>query len=363
MPDFAPQANDEFRITIDGTTTRFRQVEHPSAPGRTHSMKAGKATVYHVSDVSAGEDYALKVMRHKHRVPELEEVCDRLDALKTLPGLTVCERRCLSPRRAAQTLAQYENLVYAILMPWMQGKSWFDHIRLGKQQVETFSKARAFMLAFNFSRTLARLEREGIAHCDLSAANIILDEQTLEVELIDVEDIFAPGFKRPASVSKGTPGYQHRTSDQGQWNGEADRFAASIVLSEILGWYDSDVREASSEESYFDPQELQTNGCVKLETLATAIARHGPALAELLRRAWNSATQSECPRLAEWSLALQEVRDSGIWVKQVPRASQQLDLQHIWVESVQPAKQYAPFWLKSEKPTRHLSAPPVAWEN
>src|SRR5687767_12736184 len=97
MTDFAPRPGEIFEIVTSSRPLRFRVVEHPNAPGVTHSMKAGKATVYHLADVDSEEEYALKVMKPKYRVPALEEVCFRLEALKTLPGLMVCERRCLSP--------------------------------------------------------------------------------------------------------------------------------------------------------------------------------------------------------------------------------------------------------------------------
>lgn len=358
MADFAPRPSEIFQIVINSRTLSFRVFEHPNAPGITHSMKAGKATVYHLKDVDSKEEYALKVMKPKYRVPALEDVCRQLDALKTLPGLMVCDRRCLSPASAPLTLQQYANLTYAILMPWMQGKSWFDYLQTGKRVGVTLSQQRSLLLACSFARILARLERLGIAHCDLSPANMIVDERTLQAELIDVEDIYGPGFQQPDFISKGTEGYQHRMGANGQWGVDVDRFAAAIILSEILGWYDPDVVAASSEESYFEANDLQRNDSSRFETLSLALARHGIGVTQMLRRAWDSATFAECPTLAEWSQTLEDIKDEGIWTR-VAAPEAQFDPQSVWHEVVSPPHEYAPFWTTA--PSTEASY--VTWTN
>lgn len=363
MADFAPRPGEIFEIVINQRVLRLRAMEHPNAPGVTHSMKAGKATVYHLEDVDSEDQYAFKVMKHKYRIPVLEDVCRRLDALKTLPGLMVCERHCLTPASAPWTVQQYANLTYAILMPWMKGKSWFDYLQTGKRVGVTLSRQRSLLLACSLARILARLEHLGIAHCDLSPANMIVDERTLHAELIDVEDIYGPDFKQPDFISKGTEGYQHRTSRNGQWAIDVDRFAGAIILSEILGWCDPDVIAASSEESYFDAHELQRNDSSRFDTLSRAIARHGIALAELLRRAWDSASFAECPTLNEWSQALEDIKDEGMWTKVVAPPQPQFDPRNVWKEVVPPEDTSFVTWTRQPDPVNTQQGSGVRWND
>lgn len=65
-------------------------------------------------------------MKLKYQDPSLKVVCSKLRSLKTMPGLEVCNRLCLSLSTAPETVKQHPRLQYAILMPWIQGQSWFN---------------------------------------------------------------------------------------------------------------------------------------------------------------------------------------------------------------------------------------------
>lgn len=122
-----------------------------------------------------------------------------------------------------------------------------------------------------------------------------------------MEDIFSPSFQQPKYRPLGTPGYQHRTSSRRHCDVRSDRFAGAILLAEMLGWYDKEVRTLSYGESYFEPAELQSNGCHRFEVLANAIARYDNSLAGLLGSAWKAITLDDCPPLYEWNRALKRV--------------------------------------------------------
>ena len=349
MPKFDPSANDDFCLRICSQEKRFRVVEHPNAAGMPHAMEGAKATVFRVKNLDTREDhYALKLMKKLHRIPYLEELCTKLDALKELPGLVVCERRCLSPSVAQETIDQLYNLKYSILMPWVAGQSWFDVLHLGKKGKSLFSKSQAMQLASNLAQILSGLEQRGIAHCDLSAGNAIIDPGKLQIELIDVEEIYAPGFQEPLFNLMGTPGYQHRTSKHGQWRRKGDRFAGAIMIAEMLGWYDYDVRTSSYGESYFDQREVQSTQCQRFSILHKAISGHHPELANLLQKAWDSTSLDDCPSMHEWDRALKQAKEnqpirevrasssigttfSPFWANPAPESDEPENKNVIWV--------------------------------
>ncbi|HEU0297849.1 MAG TPA: serine/threonine-protein kinase [Longimicrobium sp.] len=335
MPAFEPAANETFSLALEGRDLTFRALEHPFAPGFVHAAEGAKAIVYRIEDIHSGGEYAIKVMKQRFRDPSLEVTCQKLDQFKTLDGMGVCERRCLSPASAPKTLQRYPNLEYAILMPWVQGLSWFDMLA-GGGQTAVLNREECLDLALRLAGVLAGLEERGIAHCDLSAANVIVDPRTLQPSLIDVEDIYADVMQPPSALTLGTPGYQHRTSMQGVWRIDGDRFAGAVLIAEMLGWYDDEVRAASYGETYFDPSELQMGGSERLRMLQHAIGAQGRAgspasraVSNLLEQAWNSVTLQECPTLGAWREALARMR-MGLTFSPLP--------------AIAPKPQVSPFW-------------------
>lgn len=308
MSRFRLEPNQTLDLTVGPDTYRLEALEHPTARGMVHSMEGGKAFVYHLRDrrspSASSTEYALKVMRARFVDPELRGVCQRLEPLQSWDGLRVCKRICLSPAEAGNTLRAFPGLSFSILMPWIAGFSWYEVM---SQQRDFLSPPAALALATRLALILSRLEHGSMAHCDLSSANLILDPADQSPQLIDVEDLFGPGFSPPNAIPLGTPGYQHRTSTQGQWGPHADRFAGAILLSEILAWHSEAVRTARYGESFFEPGEMQDPTSSRFRLLAAAVAALRPGARKLLERAWGSQSFADCPMLTEWASALEGV--------------------------------------------------------
>src|SRR3954471_3078841 len=304
MPRFDPEPRDHVAFRVGQRDFSFEVVEHPNAPDQVHAMEGGKATVFHLREQRAPHsEYALKVMKKQYMDPMLVAVCASLDFLKQRAGLRVCERTCLSPQTARDVIQQFPTLQYSILMPWIRKLSWFDVLQKARDGATAFTPGTSLRLALNLLDVLGRLEQDGLAHCDLSAANLMLDSASYQIDLIDVEDIYMPSLQPPNAVPAGTPGYQHVTSGQGQWGRFADRFAGAILLSEVLGWYDDKVRAACFGDSYFDPGEMQKPGGRRFAILKDAVAVHSKGMAALLEKAWNSLTLEQCPSFSDWRQA------------------------------------------------------------
>ncbi len=300
MP-FQPQAHQE--LTIDGVLFRF--VEHPNAPGIPYAQEGNSAVVYQLE--AQGDRRALKVFHPRFRALHLLSPPDQIASLASLPGLQVCQRTILIPSRHSELLRSFPDLIYAVLMPWVEGSTW-QTVLLSRNDPSwpPTGPAQALSIAHALARVLLSMEERGIAHCDLSASNLILspDLSQATAALVDVEGIYAPRLPRPELPPAGSPGYAHQTASQGLWSVKADRFAGAVLLAEILGWSSDQVRRAAWGESYFQTEEMQRDN-ERYQTLITNLrATWGDAIAGLLARAWQSNALAACPTLGEWMVAL-----------------------------------------------------------
>jgi len=292
---FRPTINDT--ITIEGRQYRF--VEHPSAPGMVYAQQGRRATVYKLVD-SSETVKALKVFLPHFREPRLIRVVQCLQPYASLPGLQACERMVLTTGKHGELLKTYPDLDYAFVMPWVDGPTWMETI-LGR---DVLAPERSIKLAHGLARLLVSMEEQGLAHCDISGTNIILAPNNGKLALIDLEEMFGPDFQKPEELSSGSSGYGHASIARGVWDAQGDRFAGAVVLAEILGWCEAAIRDASWDESYFDPKDIHQKGDRYTRLFNVLSQRWGGGVAALFERAWTSKTLSECPTFAEWLVAL-----------------------------------------------------------
>ncbi|HEX9990676.1 MAG TPA: hypothetical protein VGE45_19635 [Chloroflexia bacterium] len=301
---FQPQVNQE--LPIDDST--YRIAEHPAAPGMPYGQEGRAATVYLVT--SEGEKRALKVFKARFRVPGMVSLARRLAPYADLHGLRVCSRNVLTPQRDAALLRPHPDLTYAVLMPWIEGPTWMEVV-LSEQAL---TPEQSLRIARSFAGVLAGMEQEGLAHCDLSGPNVLVPTlseapgaaRQNAVELVDVEQLYGRSMEKPQALPGGSPGYAHKTAPTGMWEPDSDRFAGAVLVAEMLGWCDERVRNAAWGESYFDPQEIQTE-CERYRVMAQALSEQwGKEVAELFAQAWRSDTQADCATFGEWLVALPE---------------------------------------------------------
>lgn len=296
---FDPKVGQE--IIINGVPCHF--AEHPAARSFVFGQEGRAATVYRLD--SERGSVALKVFKQRYRTPGLTELSVKLADYARLPGLRVCKRNVLTPQANAILLRQYSELTYAVVMPWISGATWLQVIN----EKMVVSIATSWNLARTLSNILALVEQKGAAHCDLSGANVLLpglvsQSTSSPVELVDIEQFYAPSFTRPEAIPSGSDGYAHKTVCQGIWDEKADRFAGAILLAEILGWCDPMVREAAWGECFFEPQELQRKSHRYDILHNTLNSLWGKSIAGLFDQAWNSEILADCPTFGEWLIQI-----------------------------------------------------------
>lgn len=308
MP-FDARAKD--RLVIEGVT--YRVVERQDSPGVPHNVQGARSTVYELQE--GRQSWALKVFNPQHQTPSLVEQATQLAPFGDVPGMVVCRRTVLSPESHPTLTEEHPELEYSVLMPWVEGPTW--------QQVMAERKAlrseQSLQLARALASTLEALEQRGAAHTDLSAANVLipaLAQRTAEatqpassaIELVGVECMYGPGLSNVLPLRAVASGYADQLGGGSAWGPDADRFAAAILIAEMLAWCDGRVIAAAFGDSYFDPMEMRYDG-IRYQTLAGVLrTRWGEPLVSTLTRAWHSTGTSDCPPLAEWSQLLKDLR-------------------------------------------------------
>ena len=349
MPTFDPQPGEQ--ITLDQDT--YQVMPHPAQPAMAFGQEGRKAIVFQLS--KNGGLFALKIFKRKYRQPLLVETCDHLSQL-ALPGLEVCRRRCLTPATATALLQQFPEMEYAVLMPWIRGSTWFD-ILITKTPID---KGASQKIAKNTATVLAELEQRGYAHCDVAAANVIVNTMTGEVNFIDVEDMFGPGLPSLGDLPSGTDGYHHRTSrasPQGQWCGEGDRFSSAVLLAEMLAWHDPRIRQQAEDDHYFAEDELQNPDAARYRLMLEALGGLSPSLADCFARAWLAPTLADCPALSEWAKLVEFPFVTSWSPIQAPSPQQRYNIAS-WTPIPPEAHQaYAPSFIPIGAPTQPPKTP------
>jgi serine/threonine protein kinase len=296
---FNPAPNQT--LVIDSTTCTV--AEHPSAPGIPYGQEGRAAIVFQLM-AEDGTKQALKVFKPRFVTPSMMTLAESLEPYASLPGMMVCRRTILTPRKHNTLLRQYPDLTYAALMPWVEGSTW-QEIVASRQE---FTPAQSLDIARSFLEILLTLEERGLAHCDLSGSNFLLEMNSgsPRIALVDVEGMYSPGLPRPEAVPGGSLGYAHPASVGGVWNPLADRFSGAVLLAEMLSLSSKEMRQQIYGETFFAPEEMQQD-CPRFLSLMDHLkTTWGEETAQMFARAWHSETLGDCDSFGKWMVALPE---------------------------------------------------------
>ncbi|MBT9586757.1 PEGA domain-containing protein [bacterium] len=297
---FNPAVDTELQLS----SGLYRVCEHPAVRGQAFVQEGRAGKVFQLTNGSS--KIALKIFHPPYRDPSLVEVAEALRGLSGVPGLQVCAFDVLHSRNSPELVNRFHDLVYAMVMPWIDGPTWTETVLSAKE----IPPDRCLTLALALVDTLVLMEQRKVAHADLSGANLITPgllsgTARYPIELVDIEGVFTTQRNRPDVTPGGSPGYAHfLSSAPTAWGPKSDRFAGALLVSEILSWWDPGVRERAAGETFFEPFSTQQDR-ERADLMESSLReRWGDKVASCFRRAFDSPSLDVCPVFEEWRVAL-----------------------------------------------------------
>ena len=291
----------------------YRFLPHPYFPEDEQEVfviEGGEAFVYKLQHMGFKTFYALKMMKPGYRDAYTVKVAQCLAQYRTLPGLFLAQRSCLTRENYPELIKRFPDLEYAVLFPWIEGRTWAG-LMSDPVASSLYTLADARNLAQAMAYALWNLEAHSLAHTDIAGGNVVLGPDFKQVQLIDLESLYIDGAKLPKRRSHGSPGYQHPQQDErGQCRLDGDRFAGAILLAEMLTWWNPAVRAQTPDEaeSLFSSRELQASDeSIRWRRVRRTLSQLGEPLLDLFDQAWYSASLEECPDFGTWSMAIASV--------------------------------------------------------
>ena len=312
MPSkFDPGPNET--ILLKGET--YLVLPHPSAIGTAFSAEGRRATVYGISKKTSGDLYALKVFKTRYRTVSLVESARRLKQFENFEGMLAARRDTIDANESI--VRTHPDLLYAMLMPWAGGLTWFDVLAEARDRGPVLDSYTGLALCRRLLVVMSELENVGVSHTDISPGNVAVDPDAIDVQLLDLEDLYVPGASPPKEQNKGSAGYNHPNADLGQstWCKEGDRYATAVLACEMLLAADPMLSSRASDTGFFGGNRTSKSGCEMFEEAYPYLQTKSPTFAPLFNRAWNSKALSDCPTARDLLSAI--TRDGSLAPKQV----------------------------------------------
>jgi len=281
--------------------------------------------------------FALKSFKKAYRKPAILERSILVSNLADIPGMQAARIEVVDPnaKQYAETVSEYPFLEYAVIMPWLSGRTWSALRYLYKTQdqehaLPNFSICRE--RAISFAKLLNSLHKQtpSVVHCDICPRNVFINGGN-EAALIDFENIFSNTLQPPPwNYPAGQDGYRHHavsTRREKQWGPHGDLFGGALLIAELLTWHDPEVREQSNDEYYVLQEELHNTNIEPYRILLKSLERISKECSDLFSQAWTGKRLEDCPTMDAWVSILTGLpetltipsRTTGPVIKRVPK--------------------------------------------
>lgn len=297
----------------------LRPRPHPNSRHLPLASSMGQAEVFFLD--GDGREWMLKKF-HPGRAPDAAYVSAIRSLVPHEPGFeSGSERRCLDPSMvspAGYTSPGFlEWIEGTILMPRVRASSWSDFLADQRDGTIDLDVATRVAVAQNVCAKVAALEEGRVAHRDLSATNVMIDDQRA-VHLIDWDSLFAPSLRMPANTTIGTngytPPYMREAGDdpRASWTAGADRFALAVLVLETFAAQRGCA--FTGDGSLLEQNEIYARSGATLDAATAAAAGRTRDVVALFLKALDAKAPRECPGPRDWFRVLQRNRP------RIPRA-------------------------------------------
>ncbi|MDX1933644.1 MAG: phosphotransferase [Capsulimonadales bacterium] len=215
-----------------------------------------------------------------HRTRHWQALTAHFRSLETLPPyLTV-------PDYQEDGFVIGEDRFPLVKLDWLPGISLNTYVE--KRLYDSQALRR---LAADWKSMMLDLENARFVHGDLQHGNVLAEEETGKLRLIDYDASYVPALARTPNRETGHPSYQHPRRSPSDYGPFADRFSSLVILTAIRTlavapqlWYRLDNGEnlLFQKEDFTDP-----NGSRAFALIAETMRNHPEErhLATLLRNA------------------------------------------------------------------------------
>jgi len=291
MPAFNPNPGEVLSLFNE----EFTVAPHPRVPSLAYAQEGGRGTIYKVCD-RRRQAFALKVFKRRAQRSDQSQTTQRLRAYGGLRGLRAANRRVI----AAGGSGPSDMLVGSLLMPWIDGHTWFDVLQRAKTGDDCLGPAAAMQLCRDFLGVVGSLEARGAAHTDVASGNVVVDLAASTVELIDLEEMYDADCAAEGHViPMRTPGYSRRFDGASLWSAEGDRFAAAVLAAEILLLSQKKLSRLSCGECFFDPDVVAGQDASRYAPVFDFLKREHPDFWQVFERSWRARSLADCSRVEE----------------------------------------------------------------
>ena len=262
---------------------RVAQVANRTPFGMPLPFTGQFTNVYHMI-LRGGGAFAVRLFLREdtNRAAHWEALQTHLLALPDLP-------LCLAPVQYQAEGFRLRGHAYPMIkMPWLRGVQLNLYV-----ERNLYSAPTLVQLAENWRHIMGDLERVLFTHGDLQHGNVLVEEETGTISLVDYDASYVPALAGMANLEAGHPSYQHPKRSPADYGPLLDTFSARVIYTALCVvaaapelWFRLD----NGDNLLFSAEDFRTPETSRAFTLIHETLRHRPDIRALVRELQEACT-------------------------------------------------------------------------